>query len=143
MAVSTRNTLLVSAGAFSAIALAGFAFAGGGSGGGHGPAVVPGAGMSGSGMGHGGGSYSGRCSGKNLSRGPLNALASQPSKPSQPLTHVKDPPAHLSSGLLLSRALTSVSSWMRLPKLERFNFLSPFFPRPRCRRRPPPSRRTC
>lgn len=65
MTVSTRNTLLVSAGMLSVAVLGGMAYAGGGSGGmnpcagggcmpgGQGPAVIPGAGMGGSTMGGG------------------------------------------------------------------------------------------
>ncbi|MEM9570856.1 MAG: hypothetical protein AAF996_05280 [Pseudomonadota bacterium] len=65
MTVSTRNTLLVSAGMLSVAVLGGMAYAGGGSGGGNpcagggcmpggqGPAVIPGAGMGGSTMGGG------------------------------------------------------------------------------------------
>jgi len=74
MTVSTRNTLMVSAGLLSVAILGGMAYAGGGSGGmspcsggcgpgGQGPTVIPGAGMGGSNMGHGGGNsgQSGPC----------------------------------------------------------------------------------
>ena len=59
MTVSTRNTLLVSAGLFSAALVGGIAYAGGGNGGGNGPAPIPGAGMGGTNMNQGGGNGSG------------------------------------------------------------------------------------
>ena len=51
MTVSTRNTLIASAGVLSVAVLSGIAYAGGGSNGGHGP-VVPGAHMGGKDGGH-------------------------------------------------------------------------------------------
>lgn len=54
MTVSTRNTLILSAGLISAAVIGGMAYAGG-SGGGHGPAPIPGAGMGGTNVSHGGG----------------------------------------------------------------------------------------